>query len=275
MSETPSTEPAHKAPNLKLVTALAVLAALAIALVLVFAIKPLSSSDSGAAKTTGDDPYALNFDGESFSGKRASDKVKTAPVAQRDDAEAKYASACVSCVKKQKLAELPAASATTDVAAGARSNDEVEKLTKEQKNEFASGSRTELDADGMAKAPAGAPEAVQQVIAAGNKIAKYPYIWGGGHGSFQARGYDCSGSVSYALKGANLVDRTMVSGEYMSYGEPGPGKWITIYSHAGHMFMVVGGMRYDTSFRDGPLGSRWQKAKRSYAGFTVTHPKGL
>ena len=67
----------------------------------------------------------------------------------------------------------------------------------------------------------------------------------------------------------------MVSGEYMNYGEQGPGKWITIYSNPGHIFMVVGGMRYDTSFRDGPYGTRWQKAKRSYAGFTVTHPAGL
>ncbi|MGH2959400.1 MAG: hypothetical protein ACRDKE_07325 [Solirubrobacterales bacterium] len=273
MSETPSTEAAPKAPKLKLVTAAVVL--VAIALVLVFAVKPFSSSDTAAAKPSADDPYALNFDGDSFSGKGATTRVKTEPVAQRDDAEAKYASACVSCAKKQKVAELPAASATTQVAPGARSNEEVAKLAKEQRNQFASGNKTELDSDGQAKAPLGAPDAVQQVIAAGNQIAKYPYIWGGGHGSFQARGYDCSGSVSYALKGANLVDQPMVSGAYMNYGEPGPGKWITIYSNSGHIFMVVGGMRYDTSFRDGPYGTRWQKAKRSYAGFTVTHPAGL
>lgn len=273
MSETPSTEAARKAPKLKLVTAAAVLAA--VALVLVFAVKPFSGEDAAAAKTAGEDPYALNFDGDRFSGKGATNTVKTAPVAQRDDAEAKYASACVSCAKKQKLAELPAASAATQVAPGARSNEDVAKLAKEQKNQFASGNKAELDSDGQAKAPIGSPDAVQKVIAAGNQIAKYPYLWGGGHGSFQARGYDCSGSVSYALKGANLVDRTMVSGEFMTYGEPGRGKWITIYSNAGHMFMVVGGMRYDTSFRDGEYGSRWQKAKRSYAGFTVTHPAGL
>jgi len=273
MSETPSTKAERKAPPFKLVTAAVVL--VAIALVLVFAIKPFSGSDTAAAKTTGDDAYALNFDGDNFSGKGATNKVKTEPVAQRDDAEAKYASECVSCAKKQEVAKLPAASATTEVAPGARSNEEVAKLAKAQRNQFASGDKTELSSDGTAKSPIGAPKEVQQVIRAANLIAKYPYIWGGGHGSFEARGYDCSGSVSFALRGANLVDRTMVSGEYMSYGEPGPGKWITIYSNAGHMFMVVGGLRYDTSFRDGEYGTRWQKAKRSYAGFTVTHPAGL
>ena len=273
MSESPSNESARKAPKFKLATAAAVLAA--IALVLVFAVKPFSSSENASAKGTGDDPYALNFNGDEFSGKGATNTVKTEPVAQRDDAEAKYASACVSCAKKQEVAELPAASATTQVAAGARSNEEVAKLAKAQRNTFASGDKTELDSDGQAKAPLGAPDAVKNVIAAGNQIAKYPYIWGGGHGSFQARGYDCSGSVSYALKGANLVDTPMVSGAFMTYGEPGPGKWITIYSNAGHMFMTVGGLRYDTSFRDGEYGTRWQTAKRSYAGFTVTHPPGL
>ncbi|MBJ7354032.1 MAG: hypothetical protein JHC98_04340 [Thermoleophilaceae bacterium] len=273
MSDSASTTTAPKAPKLKYATAAAVL--VAVALVLVFAVKPFSGSGNAATKSSGDDPYALTFDGEGFSGKGAANAVKTEPVAQRDDAEAKYSSECVSCAKKQKVAELPAASATTQVAAGARSNEEVEKLAKQQRNQFASGDMTELGSDGQAKAPLGAPDAVKQVIAAGNQIAKYPYIWGGGHGSFQARGYDCSGSVSYALKGADLVDRTMVSGEYMSYGEPGPGKWITIYSNAGHMFMTVGGLRYDTSFRDGPYGTRWHDDKRSLAGFTVTHPPGL
>jgi cell wall-associated NlpC family hydrolase len=272
MADTPSTEAARKAPKFKLVTAAAVLAA--IALVLVFAVKPFSSGDTAVAKTTGEDPYALNFDGDDFSGKGAtdSDTVKTEPVSQRDDAEAKYASACVSCAKKTRIAMMPAASTTTKIAAGAASSEAVKKAAKEQ---FASGKGVELGSEGQAKPPIDAPEAVKNVIAAGNAIKNYPYIWGGGHGTFQARGYDCSGSVSYALKGANLVDTTMVSGDYMNYGDPGPGKWITIYSNAGHVFMVVGGLRFDTSFRDGPYGTRWQKAKRSYSGFTVTHPVGL
>lgn len=239
-------------------------------------VNPFSGGGSGEqAAASGDDPYALNFDGEDFSGKGATHAVQTTPVAQRDSEE-KYASACVSCAKKHKVAALPAASATTQVANGAPSNAEVEKLAKAQKKlQFAEGDKVELGKDGQAKPPLGAPDAVRNVIAAANQITNYPYIWGGGHASFQARGYDCSGSVSYALKGADLVDQPMVSGAFETWGEPGPGKWITIYANAGHMFMTVGGVRYDTSFRDGPYGSRWQTAKRPMSGFVVRHPAGL
>jgi cell wall-associated NlpC family hydrolase len=270
MSDQTSTTPAPKAPKLKYATAAAVL--VAVLLVLVFAIKPFSGSDAAAAKTSSNDPYALNFDGDDFSGKEATaETVETEPVAQRDSEE-KYASACKSCAKKHEVAMIPAASTTTHIAAGAASTDEVKKAAKEQ---FSSGKGVELGSDGQAKPPIDAPEAVKNVIAAGNAIKNYPYIWGGGHGSFQANGYDCSGSVSYALKGANLVDQPMVSGDFMNYGEPGPGKWITIYSSPGHVFMFVGGLRFDTSFRDGPYGTRWQDGKRGLGGFAVTHPVGL
>jgi hypothetical protein len=113
------------------------------------------------------------------------------------------------------------------------------------------------------------------VIAGANAIAKFPYVWGGGHGSFEDSGYDCSGSVSYALAAGGLLDRPMASGGFMKWGEPGPGKWITIYSNPGHMFMVVAGIRYDTSGRSGKHGSRWQADNRSTGGFTVTHPPGM
>jgi cell wall-associated NlpC family hydrolase len=271
MSDSPSTTPAPRAPKLKYATAAAVL--VAVALVLVFAIKPFSGSDAAAAKPSSDDPYALNFDGDSFSGKGATNtnSVKTEPVAQRDPEE-KYASACKSCAKKHEIAMMPAASTTTHVADGAASAAEIKKATKEQ---FSSGKGVELGSDGQAKPPIDAPDAVKNVVAAGNTITNYPYIWGGGHASFQANGYDCSGSVSYALKGANLVNEPMVSGDFMNYGAPGPGKWITIYSSGGHVFMFVGGLRYDTSFRDGPYGTRWHNDKRSLAGFAVTHPIGL
>ena len=273
MSDSTQNDSARKAPKFKLVTALAVLAAMA--LVLVFALKPFSGSDAAAAKPSSDDPYAINFDGDSFSGKGATNAgtatVKTEPVAQRDSEE-KYASACKSCAKKHRIAMMPAASTTTKIAAGAASAADIKKAAKEQ---YSSGKGVELGSDGQAKPPIDAPEAVKNVIAAGNAITNFPYIWGGGHGSFQANGYDCSGSVSYALKGANLVNEPMVSGAFMNYGEPGPGKWIAIYSNAGHIFMFVGGLRYDTSFRDGPYGTRWHTDKRSLAGFTVTHPPGL
>jgi Putative peptidoglycan binding domain len=118
------------------------------------------------------------------------------------------------------------------------------------------------------------PRAVRLVIAAGNRIAHAPYRFGGGHASFHDSGYDCSGSVSYALHGGGLLSVPRDSGEFMSYGDPGPGRWITIFAHSGHVYMVVRGRRYDTSGQ-GATGSRWQWAQRSTAGYTVRHPPGL
>ena len=113
------------------------------------------------------------------------------------------------------------------------------------------------------------------MIAAGNAIAGLPYLYGGGHGSFQANAYDCSGSVSYALAAAGLVSSPLDSTAFESWGEPGQGRWITVYANAGHAFMVVAGLRFDTSGRQ-VTGTRWQDAKaRSYTGFTVRHPVGL
>ena len=128
--------------------------------------------------------------------------------------------------------------------------------------------------DGFATAPALAPPVVQAVIAAGNQIAHKPYIYGGGHGKWDDAGFDCSGSVSYALHGAGLLETAMASGGFMSWGDPGPGQWITIYAHAGHMYMVVAGLRFDTSGRT-RNGTRWQSDMRSAKGYTVVHPTGL
>jgi peptidoglycan hydrolase CwlO-like protein len=114
--------------------------------------------------------------------------------------------------------------------------------------------------------------AVSRVIAAANEIATTPYVWGGGHGGASG-GYDCSGSVSYALAAGGLLDAPMASGGFMSYGEPGPGKRITIYANAGHMYMVVDGRRYDTSALSGG-GTRWTSEMRSSAGFVARHPPG-
>jgi cell wall-associated NlpC family hydrolase len=127
---------------------------------------------------------------------------------------------------------------------------------------------------GMAQAPAGAPGAVKQVIAAGNAIAGLPYLWGGGHGSFNAQGYDCSGSVSYALAAAGLLSSPLDSTGFMSWGESGPGKWITVYANSGHAFMVVAGWRFDTSALSGG-GTRWTRSMRSTAGFVARHPSGF
>jgi hypothetical protein len=115
---------------------------------------------------------------------------------------------------------------------------------------------------------------LQRVIAAANAIAARPYRYGGGHGSFVDSGYDCSGSVSYALHGGGLLSRPLSSGGFMSYGAPGPGRHITIYAHSGHVYMTIDGRRYDTSARS-ETGSRWTSTARSPAGYTVRHPPGL
>jgi Putative peptidoglycan binding domain len=119
----------------------------------------------------------------------------------------------------------------------------------------------------------GLPTTVRRVIAAGNRIAHMPYKYGGGHGSFSDSGYDCSGSVSYALHGGGLLGIPKDSGEFMSYGAPGKGQHITIYANPGHVYMVVHGRRFDTTGASG--GSRWQWEQRSSAGYTVRHPPGL
>ena len=131
-----------------------------------------------------------------------------------------------------------------------------------------------INTGGMVQPPPGAPAAVAQVIAAGNAIATLPYVWGGGHGSFHASGYDCSGSVSYALAAAGLLSSPLDSTGFESWGEPGLGKWITVYANAGHAFMVVAGWRFDTvALAEG--GTRWSQTMTSTAGFVARHPAGL
>ena len=111
---------------------------------------------------------------------------------------------------------------------------------------------------GMVQPPPGAPEAVRQVIAAGNAIATLPYVYGGGHASFHANGYDCSGSVSYALAAAGLVSSPLASGGFETWGDPGPGRWITVYANAGHAWMEVAGWRFDTVALS-EIGTRWSQ----------------
>jgi peptidoglycan hydrolase CwlO-like protein len=131
-----------------------------------------------------------------------------------------------------------------------------------------------VDTGGMVQAPPGAPTAVAQIIAAGNAIATLPYIYGGGHASFHADGYDCSGSVSYALAAAGLVTSPMVSGDFEDWGDPGPGRWVTIYANAGHVWMEVAGWRFDTVAL-AEDGTRWARGGGEFSGFVVRHPPGL
>jgi cell wall-associated NlpC family hydrolase len=128
--------------------------------------------------------------------------------------------------------------------------------------------------NGVALPPLEAPEAVKQMIEAGNGIARTPYLWGGGHGKWQDTGYDCSGSVSFVLAAAGLLSGPLASGPLMSWGEAGKGTWVTIYTNPGHVFLEVAGIRFDTSAQR-VTGSRWINEMRSTDGFVARHPPGL
>jgi hypothetical protein len=136
------------------------------------------------------------------------------------------------------------------------------------------GPRAKVLPNGQAVPPRGAPGEVKAIIAAGNTIAREPYKWGGGHGAWQDDGYDCSGSVSFALAGAGLLSSPLNSTGFMSWGDEGEGNWVTIYANDGHVFMYVAGIRFDTSGR-GSSGSRWQTSGRGTGAYTAVHPPGL
>ena len=137
---------------------------------------------------------------------------------------------------------------------------------------------TAMLVNGRAIAPLDAPPAVRKVINAANKIRTKPYIYGGGHGRWWDRGYDCSGAVSFALHGAKLLSSPLPSGPMESWGEPGPGKWITIYANAGHAYAVIAGLRWDTAGNSSieGTGPRWHEGLGAAASgtFVARHPIG-
>jgi hypothetical protein len=137
--------------------------------------------------------------------------------------------------------------------------------------------------DGRVLAPASAPTRVKRVIEAANRLVEKPYIYGGGHKPYTSsrldKGYDCSGAVSYALYGGRFLRSPLPSGALMDWGEEGPGEWITVYAHGGHAYIVVAGLRFDTSMRDadapGPRsGPRWSRTLRKSNAFVARHPLG-
>ena len=139
------------------------------------------------------------------------------------------------------------------------------------------GDTAKLLSTGLAAAPADAPEDVQQAIWAANEIIGKPYKYGGGHRRVQDSGYDCSGTVSYALIGGGLLDDPLDSSSYMSWGERGRGDWITVYTNPGHAFVVIAGLRLDTSAAGDPNGGkgpRWRPNLRSSRGYRARHPEG-
>jgi hypothetical protein len=137
-----------------------------------------------------------------------------------------------------------------------------------------SASRATLTPDGLAIPPSNAPWQVQEMILAGNQIAHLPYRFGGGHGTFQDTAYDCSGSLSYVFAAAGLLNTTVVSGQLMTMGLPGPGKWVTIYANQGHTFAIIAGLRFDTVAL-AETGSRWSNRppdEPDLASFAIRHP---
>ena len=139
-------------------------------------------------------------------------------------------------------------------------------------------SRARISRDGRtATAPRNAPAAVKKAIWAANRITRKPYRYGGGHGRWEDSGYDCSGSVSYALHGGGLLRRPLSSGPFMRWGRPGRGRWITVYANSGHAYVVIAGLRFDTSSAGsgGGSGPRWRSRGRSSSGYVARHPSGF
>jgi cell wall-associated NlpC family hydrolase len=245
---------------------------------------PAPTATAGSSKA-GTDP-ATRTSGPAL--KTATVKTPHGPVEVaevRDPEEAK--SFPLPASVNHRSASSPSVAGEAAVAPGAPSDAEVKRELNEMhavERAAAQTQRRELTpvaggesvgGNGTIPIPSGVPEAVQRVIAGGNAIADFPYIWGGGHASFIANGYDCSGSVSYALAAGGLLSAPLVSGDLASWGEPGPGRWITIYANAGHTFMDVDGMWFDTAGRSGPYASRWLVATPPLEGYAVRHPQGL
>jgi cell wall-associated NlpC family hydrolase len=179
------------------------------------------------------------------------------------------------------------ASAGATIAAGAPSDAEVRhelaqmqaverrelQAQRAQLTPTAGGSS--IGGDGTIPIPAGVPEAVQRVVAGANAITDFPYVFGGGHASFIDNAYDCSGSVSYALAAGGLLSAPETSGELESWGVAGPGRYITVYANAGHTYMYVDGILYDTAGRSGVYASRWLVGSVDNGGFVARHFPGL
>ncbi len=180
----------------------------------------------------------------------------------------------------------PAKAGEAVVAAGAPSDAEVKAELQqmqavEKSARHASSTRLtpvpggfSIGGDGTIPIPTGVPEVVQKVVAGANEIADFPYVYGGGHASFIDNAYDCSGSVSYALAAGGLLSSPETSGELEHWGVPGPGRYITVYANAGHTYMYVDGILYDTAGRSGVYASRWQVQPTDNSGYVVRHYPG-
>lgn len=200
-----------------------------------------------------------------------------APAAPADGADRSPATA--TATTPEKAPDTLPSGAPTDAQVNAELRRSLKSSGGQSPSDETLISGASLNADGTATIPIDAPGKVADIIRAGNQVARKPYVYGGGHGRLAGStwidtAYDCSGSISFALAAAGIIDAPMTSGGLADWGEPGPGKWVTIYANAGHTFMYVAGLRFDTSGRQ-TTGSRWQTASRGTSGFRVVHPKGL
>jgi cell wall-associated NlpC family hydrolase len=184
-------------------------------------------------------------------------------------------------------AATPAKAGEAVVAAGAQSDAEVRRELQQMQAVERSAKQAQqrqlapvaggqsIGGNGTIAIPADVPEVIQKVIAGANEIADFPYVFGGGHASFVDNAYDCSGSVSYALAAGGLLSAPETSGELESWGAPGPGRYVTVYANAGHTYMYVDGILYDTAGRSGVYASRWLVGATDNSGFVVRHWPGL
>ena len=206
-----------------------------------------------------------------------------APVVARRSLIAALSLAALFAMIGATLVAAPAASAKVlpgGISARSGLEAEIPESTEEVPVETETGEVTQAGKAALvgtrAIAPLNAPAMVKRVIAAANHIRSTPYVWGGGHGSFISTGYDCSGAVSYALHGGKLLSTPLTSGSLESFGEEGPGRWITIYANAAHTYMVVAGLRFDTAGDESGTGPRWHPTTAAAAtgSYVVRHPVG-
>jgi cell wall-associated NlpC family hydrolase len=253
----------------------------ALAVVLLVAVVAAASGAFGKSPRRAADPaVALPASGSptphTVAASHAAPKVGT-PGLVPDPEEAQSFPVSAQAAAQHPAAISPAAAATS-ISPGAPSDQEVrqelQQLQQVEKTQ-ATPAGAISQVTGAFTIPQGVPQVVAQVIAGGNQIADFPYVWGGGHASFIDTGYDCSGSVSYALAAGGMLGAPEVSGQLESWGVPGPGRWITVYAAAGHTFMQVDGAWFNTAGRAGPYSTRWSFHKPTLAGYVVRHWPGL
>jgi hypothetical protein len=193
------------------------------------------------------------------------------------------ARAAATCALAAALIAVPAGPALAGGASGfpehpggGKGKDGGKGSTKPDKK--AKPGKARLAKNGDAIPPSKAPKPVVKAIEAANEINDKPYRHGGGHGKFKDKGYDCSGAISYALRGGKLLKSPLDSSGFMKYGKGGKGKWISIYANKGHAYVIIAGLRFDTSSAGAARnqnGPRWYKEKASKKGYEVRHPKGV